>query len=127
MPPDNRDNQGDSDNREPVRNNNDARARDADDRQGYNDDDHRRQCDDDEDRDMRAQREEAGDFRQANRQINIITSGPNVFRPKRHQKVLKREVNSVHTKLIKYLHWSETPISFSRDDHWVHLQTPANT
>lgn len=40
--------------------------------------------------------------------------------------MISREVHSIYTKPMEYLNWSETPISFSRDDHWVHLPDPGS-
>ena len=63
-------------------------------------------------------------FSHPNREVNFIIGGPSAFKGCREQKVEAREINSISTTPIQPLRWSETPVTFSRDDHWIHIPDP---
>ena len=61
------------------------------------------------------------DFLYSDREINFIIGGPTAFKGRREQKIEAREINAISTTPIQPLRWSETPVSFSKRDHWTHL------
>jgi hypothetical protein len=63
-------------------------------------------------------------FQDASKTINIIFGGDEDFSSRREQKLLLREIMSVEPAVPRPLHWSEVPISFSRDDQWTSFSEP---
>ena len=73
-------------------------------------------------RDEDDQREDSpGNFQEEDRAINFIYGGPSKPACRRKLKMDDREVNLVFKHPVEPLRWSETPITFDRRDHWVHL------
>jgi hypothetical protein len=60
----------------------------------------------------------------ASKTINIIFGGDGDFGSRREQKLLLREIMSVEPAAPRPLHWSEVPISFSRDNQWTSFLEP---
>jgi hypothetical protein len=58
-------------------------------------------------------------FQDALKVVNIIFGGDEDFGSRRDQKLLLWEILSVEPAVPRPLHWSEVPISFSRDDQWM--------
>ena len=56
--------------------------------------------------------------------VNFIYGGPSKPSCRRKLKLDNREVNLVFKHSVEPLRWSETPITFDRRDHWVHLPRP---
>src|SRR6185312_15089615 len=56
--------------------------------------------------------------------VNFIYGGPSKPSCRRKLKLDDREVNLVFKHPVEPLRWSETPITFDRHDHWVHLPRP---
>jgi hypothetical protein len=65
-----------------------------------------------------------GSFQNAKRSFNMIVGGLKSRTSKRRYQKDSREVQLIHTKPSQPLRWSEQPITFSRDDHWVHILDP---
>jgi hypothetical protein len=63
-------------------------------------------------------------FQDASKVVNIIFGGDEDFGSRRDQKLLLREIMSVEPAVPRPLHWSEVPISFSRDDQWTSFSEP---
>src|SRR6185312_7041045 len=56
--------------------------------------------------------------------VNFIYGGPSKPSCRRKLKLDDREVNLMFKHPVEPLRWSETPITFDRRDHWVHLSRP---
>jgi hypothetical protein len=104
-----------------------------DDRRGHGDNDRRndRRCDNQQPEDCRDERDlppppeignPNGPFQQAKRWINMIVGGLKSSSSRRRYRKDNHEVQLIHTKPSQPLRWSEQPITFSRADHWVHIQ-----
>ena len=65
-----------------------------------------------------------GHFRYKYRTVNFIYGGPSKPSCRRKLKLDDREVNLVFKHPVEPQRWSETPITFDRRDHWVHLPRP---
>jgi hypothetical protein len=65
-----------------------------------------------------------GPLQHAKRSINMIVGGLKSSTSRRRYRKDSREVQLIHTKPSQPLRWSEQPITFSRDDHWVHIPDP---
>jgi hypothetical protein len=65
-------------------------------------------------------------FQQAKRSINMIVGGLKSSVSRRQYRKDKREIHLIHTKASQSLRWLEQPITFSRDDHWVHIPDPGS-
>jgi hypothetical protein len=63
-------------------------------------------------------------FQDASKTINVIFGGEGDFGSRRDQKLLLREIMSIEPAVPRPLHWSEVPISFSRDDQWTSFSEP---
>jgi len=50
-------------------------------------------------------------------QLNMIFGGSTAYESKRKQKLTAREINALTPAALKYLKWSELPITFNRSDH----------
>ncbi|XP_039804861.1 uncharacterized protein LOC120669119 [Panicum virgatum] len=76
-------------------------------------------------RDDDEQREDSpGNFQEEDRAVNFIYGGPSKPSSRRKLKLDDREVNLVFKHPVESLRWSETPITFDRHDHQVHLPRP---
>lgn len=59
--------------------------------------------------------------------MNIIISGPKAFFcSNRKHKLQRWEMHFVSVTPVQYLRWSEMPITFSREDHWVRIPDPGS-
>jgi hypothetical protein len=56
----------------------------------------------------------------------MIVGGLKTSSSKRRYRKDKHEIQLIHTKPSQPLRWSEQPITFSRDDHWVHIPDPGS-
>jgi hypothetical protein len=65
-----------------------------------------------------------GPFQHTKRSINMIVGGLKSSTSRRGYWKDSHEVQLIHTKPSQPLRWSEQPITFSRDDHWVHILDP---
>ena len=73
-------------------------------------------------RDDDEQREDSPrNFQEEDRAVNFIYDDPSKPLCRRKLKLDDREVNLVFKHPGEPLRWSETPITFDRHDHWVHL------
>jgi hypothetical protein len=63
-------------------------------------------------------------FQDASKFVNVIFGGDEDFGSRWDQKLLLREILSVESAVPRPLHWSEVPISFSRDDQWMSFSEP---
>jgi hypothetical protein len=67
-----------------------------------------------------------GPFQPAKRSTNMVVGGLKSSTSRRRYRKDNREVKLIHTKPSQPLRWSEKPITFSRADHWVHIQDPGS-
>jgi hypothetical protein len=67
-----------------------------------------------------------GPFQRPDRTINIIVGGIKGHVSKRRQKKDEHEILHIHTKPMLPLRWSDSAITFSREDHWVHIPDPGS-
>ena len=58
--------------------------------------------------------------------MNIIVGGVKAAVSNRKQRFIQREVHLINTQPVQYLRWSEFPITFSRENHWVHIPDPGS-
>jgi hypothetical protein len=58
-----------------------------------------------------------GDFPEVHKEVNYIFGGPDLYEPKRKQKIIAREVLAVGPATLEYLRWSKVPITFDHCDH----------
>jgi hypothetical protein len=58
-------------------------------------------------------------FQDASKTVNVIFGGDGDFGSRRDQKLLLWEIMSIEPAVPRPLHWSEVPISFSRNNQWT--------
>nr|TKW03515.1 hypothetical protein SEVIR_7G046700v2 [Setaria viridis] len=74
----------------------------------------------------RAGSDQNGEFQQPKRQVNVIMGSPKAFCSNRKHRLHQREVHFISIRPFQYLRWSEMPITFSWEDHWVHIPHPGS-
>jgi hypothetical protein len=65
-----------------------------------------------------------GDFPKAHKEVSYIFGGPDSYEPKRKKKLIAWEVLVVSPATLKYLRWSEVPITFNRGNHLDFIPKP---
>jgi hypothetical protein len=62
-------------------------------------------------------KEPKGDFPEAHKEVNYNYGGSDSYESRQKQKLTAQEVMAVSPATLKYLKWSEVPITFDRSDH----------